>query len=93
MYLFIYWCFNISKNDLKLKPILNWLLYPIIFLIFILVRGHISGFYPYPFLNVPEIGYEEALLNSCIVFGTTLAMLIFLLLIGKTIIKLQTKAQ
>ena len=85
IYVIIYWCFNINKNDLQLKPILLWLLYPLIYIIFILIRGHFSGYYPYPFLNVVEIGYEKTLVNIGIVLGTTLAMLTILLLIGKKI--------
>ncbi|WP_034045492.1 Pr6Pr family membrane protein [Wocania ichthyoenteri] len=93
LYVFIYWCFNVSKNDLQIKPIFRWLLYPVLFIIFILVRGYFSGFYPYPFLDVPEIGYDKTLLNIVIIFITTLTMLTILLLVGKTIIKKQTKIQ
>ncbi len=91
LYVFIYWCFNINKNDLQLKPIFSWLLYPVIFIIFILFREHFYGFYPYPFLNVIDIGYDKTLLNIAIVFGTTLAMLTILLLIGKIISAKQPK--
>ena len=89
LYVLMYWCFNVSKNDLKIKPIFKWFLYPVLFIIFIMARGHFSGFYPYPFLDIPEIGYEKTFLNISIVFITTLTMLTSLLLIGKTIIKKQ----
>lgn len=85
-----YWAFVIKKDDLRLKPILSWLLYPVIYIAFILIRGHFSDFYPYPFLNVNEIGYEIALINISIVFATALGILMSLLLIGKLIIKNRT---
>ncbi|MBA3987137.1 MAG: Pr6Pr family membrane protein [Flavobacteriales bacterium] len=91
LYVFIYWFFKVNKNDLELIPIFSWLLYPLIFIISILVRGHNSGYYPYPFLNVSEIGYEKTLSNIGVVFGITLAMLISLLSIGKMITKKQKK--
>ena len=91
LYVLIYWCIKVRKNDLRLKSIFGWLLYPVLFIVFILTRGHFSGFYPYPFLNVPEIGYEKTLLNISIVFGTTLTIFTSLILIGKIIIKKQTK--
>ncbi|WP_341215341.1 Pr6Pr family membrane protein [uncultured Wocania sp.] len=93
LYVFIYWYFNVSKNDLQIKPIFRWLLYPVLFIIFILVRGYFSGFYPYPFLDVLKIGYEKTFLNIGFIFITTLTMLTILLLVGKTIIKKQTKTQ
>lgn len=90
VYVFIYWAFNIKEKSLQLKPVLIWLLYPIIYALFILCRGYFSGFYPYPFLNVPEIGYSHVLINIGIVFGTALLMLLILLLIGNIITKKQT---
>lgn len=30
---------------------------------YIFIRGHITGLYPYPFINVSRIGYEKALLT------------------------------
>ncbi|MGY3055183.1 phosphoglycerol transferase MdoB-like AlkP superfamily enzyme [Pedobacter sp. UYEF25] len=90
-YVLIYWFFNVDKNDLQLKPIWRWLLYPLIYLIFILLRGRFSGYYPYPFLNVAQIGYERTLVNIGIVLGTTLVMLTILLIIGEKISVKQPK--
>ena len=90
-YVLIYWFFNVDKNDLQLKPIWRWLLYPLIYLIFIFLRGRFSGYYPYPFLNVAQIGYEKTLVNIGIVIGTTLLMLTILLIIGKKISLKQPK--
>ncbi len=91
LYVFIYWCCNINKNDLQLKPIFSWILYPLFYIVFLLFRGNLSGFYPYPFLNVSDIGYDQTLINIAIVFGATLSMLTILLLIGKVIITKQSK--
>lgn len=90
-YVLIYWFLNVDKNDLQLKPIWRWLLYPLIYLIFIFLRGRFSGYYPYPFLNVAQIGYEKTLVNIGIVLGTTLVMLTILLIIGKKISVKQPK--
>ena len=82
-----YWFFNIKKDDLLLKPIVFWLLYPVFYITFIMIRGHFSRFYPYPFLNVIEIGYEKALLHIGIVFVIAFGILISLLSVGKIILK------
>ncbi|WP_188467150.1 Pr6Pr family membrane protein [Bizionia arctica] len=78
-----YWFFNIRKEDLLLKPVFNWLIYPSIYLVFIIVRGNISGYYPYPFLNIKEIGYESVLLNITVIFTIAIVIMIALSIIGK----------
>jgi hypothetical protein len=40
--------FNLKKDDLLPKPIINWLLYPVLYITFIMTRGHFS-ILPLPF--------------------------------------------
>ncbi|MFG1643634.1 Pr6Pr family membrane protein [Amycolatopsis sp. NPDC049252] len=62
-------------------PTVWWsLVYPAVWLAFTLVRGAITGFYPYPFVNASALGYGRVTLN-CIaigVFFTVLAAGVFL---------------
>ncbi|MFC4721748.1 Pr6Pr family membrane protein [Geojedonia litorea] len=90
IYMLIYWFFKVEENDLQFKPLFRWLLYPLLFIVIILARGHASGYYPYPFLNVTEIGYNQALLNIGIILATCVMMLLGLRLIGQLIIKKQS---
>lgn len=60
----LYWFFYASKKSLQWKNIISWLIYPFLYLIYMLVRGAAEGFYPYPFLNVKELGYGQMFLNS-----------------------------
>ncbi|MDW5290362.1 Pr6Pr family membrane protein [Formosa sp. PL04] len=83
LFMFGYWFFNIKKEDLLLKPILNWLIFPSIYLIFIIVRGYLSGYYPYPFLNIEDIGYKSALINIAVILSLTIVIMIALSSIGK----------
>ncbi len=63
--LFIFfWIFFVPKTNLKWKDIFPWLLYPFGYIIYILIRGAFSGFYPYPFINVKELGYNKVFINS-----------------------------
>ncbi|MBA3906990.1 MAG: Pr6Pr family membrane protein [Pseudonocardiales bacterium] len=48
------------------------LLFPVGWLVFTLVRGALIGWYPYPFLQVGELGYGRVALNSA---GITLLFL------------------
>ena len=60
----IYWYFNESTFPIRFQQIAVWLVYPVIYLIVILVRGSLSNFYPYPFINVAELGLPRVLLNA-----------------------------
>lgn len=70
----VFWCIYISRHSLKWKQIPAWLLYPFIYFLYVLIRGAVSGFYPYPFINVKEHGYGAVLLNSVYIM---LAFLLF----------------
>ena len=59
-----YWVifFSAKKNDVKTIP--YWLIYPAVYLVYTLLRGSIVHFYPYPFMNVTNLGYQKVLINS-----------------------------
>lgn len=59
-----YWIFFVNKRKLAWKNSFAWLVYPAVYSLFIGIRGAISGFYPYPFINVLELGYPKALTNG-----------------------------
>ena len=60
----IYWFQFVSKKSLEYKNILPWLLFPFLYLVYTLVRGRFSNFYPYPFLDVNILGYTQVFVNS-----------------------------
>lgn len=60
----IYWLLNRKTGILKYNQIGFWLIYPLVYLAYVLLRGHISGFYPYPFLDVTNIGMQGVIVNS-----------------------------
>jgi hypothetical protein len=59
-----FWIIFIPKARLKLKIVLSWLLYPLVYLIFILTRGSFASFYPYPFIDADKIGYSKVFINA-----------------------------
>ncbi len=62
MYL-IYWILFTEKGTQKYVNCIKWLIYPLIYVIYILIRGALSGMYPYPFLNVTVLGFTSVLQN------------------------------
>jgi len=68
----VYWFLFVDKNQLKWNSVWFWLIYPLVYLLFIFVRGAFSGYYPYFFINVVHLGLLKALANA---FYLTLAFL------------------
>lgn len=71
LYLF-FWLIFVKKHTLEWKDALPWLIYPCVYLIYLLIRGAIFGLYPYPFIDVSQLGYQRALLNAFSVSGVIL---------------------
>jgi len=59
----VQWYLYAPKQGLKWKDIFPWLIYPLLYLIYTLFRGSFSGFYPYPFINANELGYNKVWIN------------------------------
>jgi hypothetical protein len=64
----LYWIIFVPKQTLYWKNAFPWLFYPLFYLIFIMVRGFCSGFYPYPFVDLQKLGYQTVLIN-CLILG------------------------
>ena len=50
------------------------LLWPTAYLVYVLALGALSGWYPYPFIDVSKLGYGRALLNAALVTVLLLAV-------------------
>lgn len=51
------WLLVPPRNKITNKMVLSWLIFPLTFLIYSLIRGHFINWYPYPFLNPSDQGY------------------------------------
>jgi len=78
-----YWLLIVSKQTLNWKDVFPWLVYPLVYVVVILVRGAVSGFYPYPFINVGKLGYPRVLFNSLGLFLLFLIFSLFLVALAK----------
>ena len=73
----IFWLTFVPIEHLKWKNAFPWLIYPFIYMAYAIIHGIITKFYPYPFVEVNELGYNKALLNAALVL-----LIIFLLSLG-----------
>jgi len=69
----IFWLFFVRKGLLAWHHFWPWIIFPLAYVILVLSRGHFSGFYPYPFLDVKQLGATAVFQNS---IGVTLVFLI-----------------
>jgi hypothetical protein len=69
-----YWLFLAPKNGLRWKSALTWLIFPGVYLLYLLARGAIVSKYPYPFIDVTELGYPRMFLNSAGFLGIFLGL-------------------
>ena len=57
------WALFVDKRGLSWKLSLHSFALPAVYLVWTALHGAFAGFYPYPFLNVNRIGYEQSLMN------------------------------
>ena len=65
----IYWLLFVPRFHLTLRQCLLWLVYPLAYVGITMVRGALSDFYPYPFIDVLELGYARVLRNEILLVG------------------------
>lgn len=58
----------------KLRYATAWLVYPIIYLGFTMVRGALEGWYPYPFLNLNVAGVSSVFVILLGIFGIVVVL-------------------
>ena len=52
---------------------------PLLYVVYVLVRGHLTGLYPYPFIDVGALGLKYVLLNALgLCAGTAALMAVFI---------------
>jgi len=63
--LVIDWLIDPPRTHLEIRSALTYITFPFVYLVYSLIRGSITGWYPYPFLN-PDTGGYGALVISCV---------------------------
>ena len=60
----VYWWRCVPKGTLQLKHIGAWVIYPLVYFAYVLLRGHLLGQYQYPFIDVDTLGYPHVFVNA-----------------------------
>jgi hypothetical protein len=83
----IFWYLFENKEGLKYSQIPKWTIFPILYLVLILIRGSFSGFYPYPFVDVGSFGLTKVLINSLWITAFFIGLSLLYIKIGKILAK------
>jgi hypothetical protein len=60
----LYWFLFVPKGTLRWSLPLYWLIYPLLYVAYCILRGAFTGIYPYHFADVTLLGYPRALVNT-----------------------------
>ena len=65
----IFWAVYAPKQGLRWHDAALWLVYPLGYCAYALARGALTGWYPYPFLDVSQIGATQVVINCIVLTG------------------------
>lgn len=85
----LYWGLMRPKGNLEYRNGLYWVLFPLFYLVYSLIRGAATGWYPYPFLNAATLGYANVGLNVVIMIAVFLVAGLILIAITRSLKKQQ----
>jgi len=60
----LYWLLLVPKGGMTWRDPFVWAGLPVLYFVYALARGAIEGRYPYPFMNVAQIGWGATLANA-----------------------------
>jgi hypothetical protein len=63
LFLAYWWC-CVPKGTLRVGHIGRWVIYPLVYFAYSLLRGHELAVYPYPFIDVDKLGYPQVFVNA-----------------------------
>jgi hypothetical protein len=69
-----YWWQAVAMHRLRWRQLPLWTLYPIGYFVLAMARGALTGWYPYPFLDVPRVGLDVALAHGAVLLAVFVAI-------------------
>ncbi len=72
------WLVDPPRPRISTKRALLWLVFPVLYVVYSLIRGHFVGWYPYPFLDVAKLGAGRVLVNAVVIGGCIVLLTLFI---------------
>jgi hypothetical protein len=80
----VYWAAFVEKHGLLFRNAVDWLIFPAVYLVYVLIRGVIIGQYPYPFIDVGVLGYQQVAVNAVMLLAVFLILGLAAVAAGRT---------
>jgi hypothetical protein len=74
----LHWWLAVPKPTLRWRHVFAWQIFPAAYFVYVLARGAMNGWYPYPFFDVGALGYLRVLGDA---FGVLLVFIVVGLLL------------
>ncbi|HUI21007.1 MAG TPA: Pr6Pr family membrane protein [Methylocella sp.] len=65
----LFWLVFVPKGSLRWSDAATWLVYPIAFFVYSMLRGVAFGIYPYPFIDAARLGFAQVSVNAMILLA------------------------
>jgi hypothetical protein len=78
-----YWWVAVPGDELRWGQVSHWMFYPVFYFMYAMVRGALSGDYPYPFIDADALGYRRALGNASGILLGFIAVALLLVAVGR----------
>jgi hypothetical protein len=88
----LYWWLAVPKATLRWPQVIVWQLYPAAYFAYVLARGAVDHWYPYPFLDVTKLGYLLVLVDACVVLLVFVVVALLLVALGSWQVRRATKS-
>jgi hypothetical protein len=79
----LHWWLAVPKATLRWQQVIYWQMYPAAYFAYVLVRGAVNGWYPYPFLDVTTLGYLQVMIDACVVLLVFIAVALLLIVLAR----------
>lgn len=64
-----WWWLYVPSGSLRWPHALWWMLYPLLYFAYAMLRGHSIGVYQYPFIDVSKLGWAAVMVNSLVILA------------------------
>ena len=82
-----FWIRFVPKHALPWNSLPKWMSFPLVYVLYTLIHGIYSGFYPYPFIDAGKLGFSIAMKNGLFVLIAFVLLSALLISIGRLMSK------
>jgi len=79
----LFWVIFVPTEGLKYKQALSWLIYPLVYMLYAVIHGAITKFYPYIFVDATRHSYGKVLSNAGLILFAIFVLSLILIATGK----------